>query len=296
MGGTRAAVLRETKTLVPLRGTVVEAYRRWRFVPMATKAIVFDKGQIGQLIEIDAARIRRGAPGIGSEVHELIVRLTSGGVGVPNPARGRKRKGAAKLPDRDPRILAQAKTLWDKGWAAAMLDDDGNPRYRIFADYLATIPEIPVFPDGYNARFPRLILVDQRIVLTKACQLLGVKYDGNDQAFVPHDPAQAVTTSVYWMRCQDGRIHQNRKPADCRTEFAAHGDEVGLSAFEGLSLYAQHPEVIDGHFVDLPGSFRTDDRGDCAYLRRWGVGVVRLVWSWGDDANPSYGSASRGIV
>ncbi|MBI2483245.1 hypothetical protein HYV74_03660 [Candidatus Uhrbacteria bacterium] len=242
----------------------------------------FTTGQIAKLVALEEQRMGKGGDGLHTELQELIRRLESGGVGT-NAAAVRMPSGAKVI---DPR-RAQAKALWDKGWGREL-------GCKKFEDYLASIPEIPIFPNGYTVRFPHLVLVDQRITLTRACQLLGVKFDGNDQTFVPYDPARAVTTQVSWARCQDGRVYNDRKPIDCRTEFAAKGDEFGLSAFEGISLYAQHPEVIDGHCMDLPGSVRADCRGDCAYLGRWGGGVVQLGCHWDDGALPDFGSASRG--
>lgn len=266
---------------------------------MARKGIEFGTGQIGELIAIDAARIRRGETGIGPEVHELITRLTSGGVGTSKP---RKSGDAATRPSPDPRLLIQAKVLWDKGWARVMAET-GIATYDRFEDYAASLPPVPEFLAAWDARFPHLVLVDKRpflrpeqpLALTEACKLLGVQFGGDDATFVSYDPRTVPVAPVYWMHCQDGRAYRNRKPSDCRTEFAARGDEVGLAAFEGLSLYAQHREVFEvGTAMDLVASVRAGSRDDCAYLRRWDDGEVKLRWSWGDDARPDYGSASRG--
>ncbi|MBI4434919.1 hypothetical protein HY635_03865 [Candidatus Uhrbacteria bacterium] len=254
--------------------------------------------QITQLRELERARMKREGVGYGVELQAFLTRLKSGGVapGATRPPAG-KRRGKAKLPTRDPRILTQAKRLWDKGWATKMLDEGGQPRYRTFADYLASIPDLPTFPDTYDARFPHLVLVDQRVQIVEACQMLGVKFGGNDHTFVPFDPAHSVKALVYWIRIQDGKLHRGHKPSVCRTEFAQHGDEVGLEAHEGLALYAQSPDLLEiNTAMDLTGSVHADNRGLSASLKRWADDGVKLHWHWHVYPTPLFASASRGSV
>ena len=252
--------------------------------------------QITQLRELERARGKREGVGYGPEFQAFLDRLKSGGVSpAAVQSHGKRRKGSAKLPTRDPRIIHQAKVLWDKGWTTGMKDDDGNPRYPTFADYLASIPDLPAFPAGYDERFPHLVLVDRRVKVVEACQMLNVKFEGNNRTLVAFDPAKASTQPVYWMRCQDGKAYRHRKPSDCRMEFSSHGDEIGLDALEGLACYVQEPSSLElNTAMDLPGSVHSGLRDNCAYLRRWADDGVRLGWCWGGVADPSCGSASRG--
>lgn len=258
----------------------------------------FTTGQIARLHQIEQARLRGGGRGVHDEVQELIRRLESGGVSPgTQPPRGKRHGKGKDRSTRDPRILEQAKRLWDKGWATKILGEDAQPRYRTFPEYLASIPEIPTFPAGYDERFPHLVLVDRRIQVVEACQMLGVSFDGDSDTFVPHDPTHSVKRLVYWIRVQDGKLHRNHKPSVCRTEFAAHGDEFGLEAHEGLALYAQSPNLLEiDTAMDLPGSVHADLRAHCACLKRWTEDDVKLHWSWDDDPHPGYGSVSRGSV
>ncbi|MDO8599157.1 MAG: hypothetical protein Q7S02_03530, partial [bacterium] len=294
---------RET-TAMALRGSTSRvAYRGWRrSFPMQDSR--FDVGQIAELRRIEDARVKRRQSGLHSEFSTLITRLTSGGVGTPDPAKGRKHKksGSVDVSTLDPHLLTQAKVLWDKGWANSMLEH-GIVDFGSFEEYASSLPDIPTFPETYDTRFPHLVLVDRRpfvlpeqlFLLTEVCSLLGVKFDGDNTTFVPYDPAHLIRSFVYWMRIQDGKIHRNRKPDDCRTEFTSHGDEVGCSAFEGLSLYAQHPDLLEvDTTMDLPGSVRADGRGLCACLLRWADGGVGLYGNWHGHAHPRYGSVSRG--
>lgn len=41
------------------------------------------------------------------------------------------------------------------------------------------------------------------------------------------------------------------------------------------------------------GSVHADNRANVAYLKRWN-GRVKLNWNFDDNANPQYGSVSRG--
>lgn len=44
------------------------------------------------------------------------------------------------------------------------------------------------------------------------------------------------------------------------------------------------------------GSVHADQRDNYAYLKRWTDDDVKLNWNWDDNANPNYGSASRGTI
>jgi hypothetical protein len=222
-------------------------------------------GQIGQLVEIDRAREKRGLRGIYAEVAALINRLTD---------------GAAALTSSDPRI-SQAKRLWDKGF---------GENVESFDVYLAGIPEIPEKLLANDERFPLLVLADARLGITKSCELAGLKYGGNDQTFEDFDPKKARNSQVYWMRCQGGRRNRGKSVKACRDSFAK--GEIGLTAMEGVALYVQNPEVIKGDFLDLPSSVRADGRDRSAYLSHWDDGP-ELCWLWYDDGHPYYGSASR---
>lgn len=269
---------------------VAKAYRGWKGSrTLSAKLIEFGLPQVVQLYEIDKARRRRGEPSIGLEVQALIARLTSGGVSPgTQPSSGRRRKGSAKLPARDPRIFHQAKVLWDRGWGTLLEKSS-------FQQYLLDIPDIPTFPAGYDERFPHLVLVDRRIQFVDACLILSVSFDGDNRTFVPHDETKSVTHLVYWMRCQDGKAHRNHKPSVCHTEFSSHGDEFGLEAHEGLALYAQFPDLLETCTgMELLGSVHSDDRDDYACLERWAIGGVELYWSRDDNPHSDFGSASRG--
>ena len=234
---------------------------------------LFDTGHVAQLHEIQRARLRRGEPGIGPEVEELIRRLTSGGV-------------AGKSDDL--RVIG-AKRLFDLGVGRELGIVD-------FEGYLETIPAIPETLLADNPEFPHLVLVEPRIGLARLCRLGGIDFAGDDNTFVPWSDEYRDSASPIWIRVQDGRKNRNRKVSDCRSAFAPL--ELGPTALQGVSAYLAHPEIVtdlarpDGHAVDLPGSVHRELREDAAYLNvRYGQ--TRLHWYWYGNASPDYGSASR---
>ena len=181
--------------------------------------------------------------------------------------------------------IRQATILWEKGWGREL-------GVASLEAYLATIPPVPEWPVDWTVRFDRTVLVDARLALTTSCRLAGLGFPGNDSTLVPFDPAKTLS-GVYWMCCHDGRRNRNKAPRDCRASFASA--EVGLTDIEGVAIYAQDPTVIEGHYMDLPGSVRAEHRESVACLGLWD-GRPGLDWYWDDGADPYCGSASRGSV
>jgi hypothetical protein len=228
---------------------------------------LFDLGHVTQLHEIQRARLKRGKPGIGREVEELIRRLTSGGVA-----------GESLEP-----WAFQAKRYFEMGIGREI-------GITHFEKYLETIPKPPPQLRLLDKNFPLLILVEPRLGLKMLCSCGNVDFDGDDDTFIRCD-----LVKPFWIRMQDGRKNRNRSVDDCRRDFAKN--ELGLTALEGVSAYIQYPEVVsdstrrDGHAMDMPGSVRCEQRGDVASLRA-SSGRIVLDWRWGDSALPNHGSAS----
>lgn len=186
----------------------------------------------------------------------------------------------------DPRVV-QAHMLWEFGFGREL-------KFASEAEYLATIPAIPNFPEEYDGYFDLLVLMDARIGLKRQSELLGVNFNwDDDDSFVDFDSSLRPKQPCYWMRCQNGKRNLKRKVRDCRTSFQHF--EVGCSAVEGLGIFAQNRDILRSHYMDLPGSVRRGHRDGAAYLGLCGGGP-ELDASFDDDAVPGCGSASRGSV
>jgi hypothetical protein len=196
-------------------------------------------------------------------------------------------EGKTVLPDRNDIRQLQAFRLYDCGVG----EDLG---YSSFADYHETIPPIPTWPDHYGKHFDTVALVERRLGLKAFCNALGIRFEGNDETFVPHDPKRVKAEDVYWMFYQDGRKNHNKPVTICQGGFQKF--EIGLDAPEGCCAYAQDRRHLleEGvHVMDLPGSVRRGLRVRAACLLL-NDSRPELLWRFQDNAVPHFGSASRG--
>ncbi len=220
--------------------------------------------QIRHFLELD-----EHGDGYGEEFNAFIRQITSGGIA--------KTGKVAKAVDIRRK---QAKKYWDRGFGR---------KFKNFAAYLVTIPEVPASLLADNPEFPLLVLVDPRLGHVESCRLAGLKYveyGNDDDTLVPCDNRHAMPTDApYWVRAHDGLPNLNRKPADCLAECT--GRRYAGTADIGIAIYVQYGKRQ--HFMDLPGSVHRHDRADCAYLDVWVDGPE--LRSYGDGyASPGYGS------
>jgi len=177
--------------------------------------------------------------------------------------------------------IAQAKTLWNKGFGRA---------FDSFDAYLATIPDVPEELRPHDERFQYLILVDARLGLKKSCELAGGKSHEDEQSLRHFGPAR--TSEVYWMRCLSGRCNRGKSARRCyiRCSEECPGG-MGLTAIEGVALYIQNPDVIEGYYINLIAS-HTHVGSNVAVLGRWRDGLS-LSYRNEYDEHPDFGSAYR---
>lgn len=217
----------------------------------------FTIDQLGELRLIEKARIKKGEPGLRTELQALIARLKAN----------------------DPRE-SQARPLYNRGFGGK----------SSFVKYLASVPEIPEVLKAGNDRFPELALVDARLPISRICELLAVEFPNGDGFYVDFDPKTAKTDKVYWIRAQDGRKNNGKSVWTCRESFAE--DEVGLSVYEGLALFVQYPMPFRGRAMDLGGSVLRKDRSRGACLHWFYTRPLLSPFSEG-HVGPYHGSASR---
>ncbi|MBI2483167.1 hypothetical protein HYV74_03250 [Candidatus Uhrbacteria bacterium] len=205
--------------------------------------------QLGEIARICKANRGAGGPGIGPDVQGFIRRMTEGGT---NPGK------------KDPRET-QAFHLWTLGIG----DQLG---YTSFAEYLATVPRIPEFPDRYFAQFPNLVLVDARLTARCYAKLGGfvlvnglekeTRPDDYNLGFVPYgsiDPG----THQYWMRA-NLRGFAEHSMHDVRDMIS--DDTVPCSLLEGIAGYLQHPTRMRNARTALGGSVWRKERHSIAAL------------------------------
>lgn len=220
---------------------------------------------IAELIHTDEQRKQSGFSGIYSDIRYAIDVLKSG----------------ESLIEAGDQKTVQARILFEKGWGKSLGFVD-------FESYLKTIPPVPETLRMPSEEFPFLVLVDARVSVKGVCELLGVVLKGNHQT---HEMASLQSTSSpYWIRCQDGQKNLGMSTQETISTFDAN--EQGLNEIEGLSLFAQHPSLLNTHYLDLPKSVHEGFENNSACLGIWNQ-TPGLRWRWDHYADKRCGVASK---
>lgn len=149
-------------------------------------------------------------------------------------------------------------------------------------------------PEAFRGRFNIPVIAFGQIPTKEQARLAGINYylDGINVSDWEEDPQGYITPKrsyLTWM--QDGTANLNRKPTAVRDTLAV--DERGATIQDGIGLYVAHPEVLNSHYLDLPGT--SVGSGCIADLVLWD-GRPELGSNLADDADPRWGSASCGRV
>lgn len=159
-------------------------------------------------------------------------------------------------------------------------------------EYLDSLPKFRTQPEQFLGRFDIPVIVETRIPVKRQCELVGIKYflDGLEVVDWADDPKGYRTSDkpyVAWL--QDGEKNLNKAVQAVRKKLVE--DERGGTEFDGVALYTAHPQVLEHHFLDLPGtmagSFSTP------FLHLW-HSLPRLSCSCPDQALPLFGSVTCG--
>jgi hypothetical protein len=171
--------------------------------------------------------------------------------------------------------LIQAKVLWDVGWGQVL-------GHKTFQSYLETIPPPPGFLAEEEAEFPMLVLVDARLPLVTACRLTAVACPEEVTKYGERlAPLPSSTTTIEW-RLRTGGVYWIRVNLEPKTagasalEVAQRLSHDGLSAFEGIALFAQDRTVIQDRFLNLAGGLVGRERIACLGFQR---GLPNLRWN-----------------
>lgn len=149
---------------------------------------------------------------------------------------------------------AQARMLWENGW--------GRRRFASFEAYLQTIPPLPRAP--VDVRFGRPVLVDTSMRMVDACRVLGLAF-GGDECVFNFPPSRAPDSEVYWMWVVTSSSNVGTAPFNVVQ--ACWTTERGVTALEGVALFAQYPHVLSsGRAVCLAGSRLGSFPAYCACL------------------------------
>lgn len=135
-------------------------------------------------------------------------------------------------------------------------------------EYLSSLPKFEPQPETFPSRFDIPVLVEKRIAPQRQAELAGLDYwlkdldvsDWKDDPKGYKTPNAPYTT---WM--QDGRKNLNKKVSEVRKALAS--DERGATEHDGIALFIAHPEILEDHYIDLPGT--SVGAGRAPFLDRW---------------------------
>lgn len=208
---------------------------------------LFSVPHIAQLHEIQAARKKRGEPGIGPEVEALIRRLNDHGVIMLDG----NRKAARE---------AQAKRYWDAGIAPAL-------GYASLKDYLKDVPAAPDLGlSNQSMLHPWLLLIEPRIAFEDLCK--AAKVDCRMSWVLRRNGDAPSGDKPFWIAFDDGRRRRGCA-IDRFLEVTGSFDDHGFTAFIGVCAVLQKRGFVgeysgdchDPYYIHLAGS-RSDTSPD----------------------------------
>jgi hypothetical protein len=148
-------------------------------------------------------------------------------------------------------------------------------------------PPIPENPD--LSKFVHLVYIDPTISLEQLVSAIKVngKTLTNYLNLSETKDVEKTPNGPYFVWMQDGHLYKGKSPNQAIALFSSN--ERGATVREGLFLILYYPEILMGHFIDLPGS--RCHRGNVPGLSGW-FGDPRLRAYYVYDAFSNYGSAS----
>jgi hypothetical protein len=148
-------------------------------------------------------------------------------------------------------------------------------------------------PERFKGRFDIPVIVFGQIPVEDQAKLGGLNYGlkgliVRDWEEDPRGYRTPKGTYITWM--QDGGKNFNRSVEKVRYTLAP--DERGATVYDGIGLYIARPNILTGHYVDLPGTSAGSDDAACLGSSVTGP---RLDYHFaGAAAAPWFGSASCG--
>lgn len=161
-------------------------------------------------------------------------------------------------------------------------------------DYLASLPKFEPQPESFRGRFDIPVLVETRIALFRQAELARLAYylGGLNVRDWESDPSGYKTPdSPYTTWMQDGKTNLGRSVRAVRRTLEP--DERGATVHDGVALWIVTPDLLNDHYVDLPGTSVESDFAP--YLHQW-HGEPEVSYVLVDFALSEFGSPSCGRV
>lgn len=150
-------------------------------------------------------------------------------------------------------------------------------------------------PEAYKGRFDTLTLVQtpvaRKLPLSRIVEIAGIdKYFdvSTIKNWSKSKFQQPVVPYATWLH--DGLPNLGRKVIDVRNTLEA--DSRGGKTIDGVSRFIQNPNVLDDHFIDLPGD--QVDTGNAPCLNQWS-GRPKLNHDWIGTPDSWSGSMVAGV-
>ncbi len=163
-------------------------------------------------------------------------------------------------------------------------------KFKTPEEYIATLPKFEVQPEEYEGRLDIPVIAETRVPLKRMLELAGVVTYFDVDSIKDWEKGKFETPKTpYSTWLNDGRINLNKSVEKVRKGLKP--DERGGTAFDGVALYLKDPKILDGHYLDLPGSQVVS--GGAPGLARWG-GRPELDLFFVGNARPDCGSVVAG--
>jgi hypothetical protein len=198
----------------------------------------------------------------------------------------------------------RATRIFDIGLAAAVGEAIGQGTNWSLEAYLANVAAKARFcpecaAEAAASGFEEIyILCDPRAGLSAACRCGNIRFDGDENGFVPFDDRHAVPRDPYWVTLNPGRRNRANPPAACREEFAQEEGILSARAMDGVFGYIHVPGVVteladnrNGYAMNLPGSVVKNVDHFGALLRVLSGPPAELDLHMSSRPHPQYGSA-----
>lgn len=161
-------------------------------------------------------------------------------------------------------------------------------KYKTPEEYIATLPKFKLQLDNWKGGLCIPIIAETRVPLKRMLELAGIDFYFDVDSITDWKEGKFTTPKTpYTTWVNDGTFNLGKSVKLVRESLKAH--ERGANIYEVIALYLRDPEILDKHWLDIPGS--QVDSDSVPFLGRWGrKGRPELSRHLADFARPHYGS------